>query len=358
MRFRNRRLLGLLLVALASMAALALSACGGGGDSGDAKALLKQAFQNPIKSANVSLDLSAKIDGVPQFSQPISVKLSGPYESQGKNKVPKLDWDVNVSGGGQTFSGGLISTGDNAYVTFQGQNYEVGTDLVKQYEQQLGAQKSGSLSLKQYGVDPSSWVKNAKTEGDEDVAGTPTTKVTGTLDIGKMLNDINTLVEKAAPKTGATTTQRLTPQQIDQVKKVVKNPTFEAFVAKSDKTLRRLTADIKFSIPENQRQQAGGASGGTVNFSIQFANVGQPAQVTAPTDVKPLSELQSQLGAGGLGGLGGSSGGSSSGGSSSGGSSGGSGSSPSSQDFQKYADCLKKANGDQAAIQKCSDLIR
>jgi hypothetical protein len=123
-RFRDRRLLSLLLVALASVAALALSACGGGdnGGSGDAKALLKDAFQTPIKSANVSLDVSAKIDGVAQLSQPISVKLTGPYESQGQQKVPKLDWNVNVSGGGQTFSGGLISTGDNAFVNFQGTN--------------------------------------------------------------------------------------------------------------------------------------------------------------------------------------------------------------------------------------------
>jgi hypothetical protein len=91
-----------------------------------------------------------------------------------------------------------------------------------------------------------------------------------------------------------------------------------------------------------------------VRFSLQFANVGQPATVTAPTDAKPLSELQSQLGNGGLGGLGGSGGGSSG----SGGGSSGSGSSPSSQQFQKYADCLQKANGDQAAIQKCSALLK
>ena len=362
MRFRDRRLLSLLLVALASAAALALSACGGGdGDSGDAKALLKEAFSNPIKSANVSLDLSAKIDGVPQLSDPITFKMTGPYESQGAKKVPKLDWDVNVSGGGQTFSGGLISTGDNAFVSFQGQNYEVGADLVKQYEQQLGAQTQSPTSLKQYGVDPTNWVRDAKEEGDEDVAGASTTKVTGTLDVEKMLNDFNKIIEKAGPAMGQNNTQKLTPQQIEQVKSIVKDPKFEAFVAKDDKTLRRLSATIDFTIPESQRQQASGASGGNVKFSLQFANVGQPAQITAPTDTKPLSELQSQLGSGGLGGLGGSgsgSGGSGSGSGSSGSGSGGSGSSPSSDDFQKYADCLEKAQGDQAAVQKCSELLR
>jgi hypothetical protein len=364
-RFRDRRLLSLLLVALASAAALALSACGGGddGDSGDATALLKDAFSKPINSANISLDLSAKIDGVPQLSDPITFKMTGPYESRGQKKVPKLDWDVNVSGGGQTFSGGLISTGDNAFVAFQGQNYEVGSQLVQQYEQQLGAQTQNPTSLKQYGVDPTTWVRDAKEEGDEDVAGAATTKVTGALDIEKMLNDFNTLIEKAGPAMGQTNTQKLTPEQIAQVKQVVKDPKFEAFVAKDDKTLRRLSATIDFTIPESQRQQANGATGGNIKFSLQFANVGQPAQVSAPTDAKPLSELQSQLGQGGLGGLGGSgsSGGSGSGGSGGSGDSngsGGSGEAPSSDDFQKYADCLEKAQGDQAAIEKCSSLLR
>jgi hypothetical protein len=89
--------------------------------------------------------------------------------------------------------------------------------------------------------------------------------------------------------------------------------------------------------------------------------VGQPAQVTAPTDAKPLSELQQQLGSngGGLGGLGGSGSSGSSGSGGSGGSgSGGSGSSPSSEDFQKYADCLDKAKGDQAEIEKCSSILK
>jgi hypothetical protein len=358
-RFRNRRLLSLFLVALASVAALALSACGGGGgnDSGDAKKTLSDAFKTPIKSANVSLDISAKVEGVPQLSQPVSLKLSGPYESRGANKVPKLDWDVNVSGAGQTFSGKLISTGDNAFVGFQGQNYEVGTALVKQFEQQA-TQQTGQQGLtpKQLGIDPGSWIKDAKDDGEEDVAGAKTTKITGGLDIEKMLNDLNGAVDKAGSAMGGSAPSKLTPEQIAQVRQIVKDPTFEAFVSKDDKTLRRLTTTIAFTIPEAQRQQASGATGGTITFSIQFANVGQPAQVTAPTDAKPLSELQQQLGAGGLGGIGGSGSGGS--GSSGSGGSGSGGSSPSSKQFEEYAKCLEGANGDSAKIQECSKIIQ
>ena len=363
MRSRNRRLLSLLLVALASVAALALSACGGGDDdSGDAKQQLAEAFKTPIKSANVSLDMSAKVDGVPQLSQPVSLKLTGPFESRGKNKVPKLDWDVNVSGAGQTFTGSLVSTGDNAFVGFQGQNYEVGTEVVKQFEQQAAQQQQQQgLTPAQLGIDPASWVKDAKEEGEEDVAGTKTTKITGGLDIEKMLNDLNGAIDKAGPAMGQNNAQKLTPEQINQVKQVVKDPTFEAFVAE-DKTLRRMSATINFTIPEAQRQQASGASGGNLKFSIQFANVGQPAQVEAPTDAQPLSELQQQIQSGGLGGIGGS--GSqdpgSSGSGDSGSGSGGSGdeNAPSQGDFEKYAKCLEDAQGDSAAVEECSKLLK
>jgi hypothetical protein len=364
-RSRNRRLLSLLLVALASVAVLALSACGGGdGDSGDATAKLGDAFKTPIKSANVSLDLSAKVDGVPQLSQPVALKMNGPFESRGQNKVPKLDWDVNVSGAGQTFTGSIVSTGENAYVGFQGQNYEVGSEAVKQFEQQAAQQnQQQGLSPEQLGIDPASWVKDAKEDGEEDVAGTKTTKITGGVDVEKMLNDLNGAIDKAGPAMGQSA-QKLTPEQINQVKQVVKDPTFEAFVA-DDKTLRRMVVNLNFTIPESQRQQASGASGGNLKFSLQFANVGQPAQVEEPTDARPLSELQQQIQSGGLGGIGGSGsqdpGSSGSGDSGSGGSgSGGSGGqeSPSSEEFEKYAKCLEDAQGDTAAIEKCSALLR
>jgi hypothetical protein len=359
-RFRNRRLISLLLVAFASVAVVALSACGGGSsDSGDAKKTLTDAFKNPIKSANVSLDISAKIDGVAQLSQPISIKLSGPFESQGKGKVPKLDWDINVSGSGQTFSGKLVSTGDNAFVGFQGQTYEVGTQLVKQYEQQL-AQQTGQqgLSAKQLGIDPASWIKNATNAGEEDVAGVTTTKITGGLDIAKMLTDLNSAVDKAGPAMGGKAPAKLTPQQIDQVKQIVKDPTFEAFVGKDDGKLRRLSSTVNFTVPENQRAKANGATGGALTFSLEFADVGKPVTITAPTGAKPITELQQQLQGGGLGGIGGGSSAPGAGSGSGSGGSGGSGGGNSSQKFQAYAQCLTQANGDQAKIQECSKLLQ
>src|SRR3954451_20311643 len=160
------------LVLAVSILSLALVAgcgdSGGGGSSEDARALIDKAFKASIPSADMTLNIQAKISGVAALTQPISLKVAGPYQSNGKGKLPSFNWQVSVSGGGQAFSGGVISTGDNAFVNFQGTNYEVGKAQVAQVNQQL-SQQTGSKSLKDFGIDPQSWVKDPKDEGDEDV---------------------------------------------------------------------------------------------------------------------------------------------------------------------------------------------
>src|SRR3954451_23044312 len=138
----------LLVVSMLSLALLTGCGGGGGGSSEDARALLDKAFKTPITSADVTLNIQAKINGVAQLSQPISLKVAGPYQSNGKGKLPSFNWQVSVSGGGQAFSGGIISTGDNAFVNFQGTNYEVGSAAVAQVNQQLATQSGSGKSLK------------------------------------------------------------------------------------------------------------------------------------------------------------------------------------------------------------------
>src|SRR4051794_30554161 len=306
----------LLVVSMLSLALLTGCGGGGGGSSEDARALLDKAFKTPITSADVTLNIEAKVNGVPQLSQPINLKVAGPYQSNGKGKLPSFNWQVSVSGGGQAFSGGIISTGDNAFVNFQGTNYEVGADKVAQVNQSSGPGRS----LKDYGIDPQAWVKDPTEEGTENVNGVDTTHVKASVDIGRMFSDFNKTIQKAGSMSTAAP-QQLSPETIQKIQDVVKNPQFDIYVGKSDNKIRRLSVSVDFQIPADQRAKFQGAEGGTLNFSIDFAKVGEPQTITPPSSARPISELQQQLGglAGGLGGLGGS------GGSSGGGSSGGSG---------------------------------
>ena len=341
------------------LAAVALVA-GCGGDSGsskDARALIDKAFKQSIPSAEMTLNIQAKVNGVAQLQQPVSLKVAGPYESNGKGKLPSFNWQVSISGGGQAFSGGVISTGENAFVNFQGTNYEVGADKVAQLNSQLGQQTGQKRSLKDFGIDPQSWVQDPQDKGSESVNGVDTTHVQANLDVGRMFSDFNKTIQKAGAM-GQQAPQQLSPEVIQKIQDIVKNPKFDIYVGKADSKIRRLSVSVDFEVPADQRANFGGAEGGTLNFSIDFAKVGEPQTITPPANARPISELQQQLGGigGGLGGLGGS--GSSGGSGGSGG--GGSGSSnPSPAQFEKYSKCLQSADpSDTGAIQKCAQLLK
>ena len=342
-----------------ALVALLVGCGGGGGGDKDPKEAINDAFSTPIESANVTLSMKVSAEGVPQLEEPAEVKLSGPFQSNGKEKLPSLDWQVSVSGGGQSFSGGLISTGDNAFVNFQGSDYEVGEEQVAQINQQLG-QQTQDKTLKDFGIDPNNWVTNAEDEGNEEVNGADTQHISAGIDIEKMLNDLNKTVEQAGAMSGGATPQQITPEQIEQIKQVVKEPKIDVYVSNEDDTLRRLKVVVDFEIPEDQRSQFQGASGGTFEFSLDLAEVGEEQTIEAPANPKPLSELQGSLG--GLGGGGtttpdpGASGDSGSSGS---GSSGSGGSGATAEDFEKYSKCIEQADpSNTAEIQKCSELLK
>jgi hypothetical protein len=361
----SRRPVIVLAALLAALVAAVVAGCGGGSE-GDAKALLRRGFSESIPSANVTIDVSAKIDGVPQLSQPVRLKLGGPYKGNGPNTLPSLNWDVSVSGGGQTFSAGLISTGDRAFVNFQGTNYEVDSATMAQLKQAAASRgQSGKRSLKQFGVDPLSWVKDASEEGESNVAGVTTKHVSAGIDVGRLFGDLNKIVSKAGGAVGTARPQQLTPQVIDSIKKVVHDPRLDVFVGKADGKVRRMALNLRFDVPQAQQQNARGVKGGTVTISVEFAGVGEPQTITAPAGAKPISELGKQLqGLGGAlgatGGIGGSTGGTP-GGTPGGepGAEGGGGKSPNSEQFRRYGECLNKAKpSDTAALNRCAQLLK
>jgi hypothetical protein len=343
----------LLLITLALAAAL-LAACGGKSSS-DVKDTLDKAFSTPIKSARTDLELSLALDGVKQLNGPVKLSVQGPYESGGNKTIPKTDWDIAASAAGQNFTAGFISTGDNAWVGFQGQNYEIGKAAVaginRQIQQAAGTNKKKGLS--QFGINPRDWIKNAQDEGSAKVDGVETDHVSAALDVGKFLDDLNRLVRKAGNGVSGAARAQISPSQKKQIEDVVQNPRFDVYVGKDDNVIRRLSADLSFKVPSNKQTQLGGLKSGTLSFSIDFTDVGQPQTITAPQNAKPLSELTTQLGGlgGALGGLGGASSGS---GSSSSGSSG-----PSAAQLQKYSKCLQNADPRKPVeLQKCADLLK
>jgi hypothetical protein len=334
--------LKLRIATLALLSVLPVAGCGGSENDPGAVSMVKNAFSKSIGSAVVSIDFSANLDGSRTVKGPVTVKLNGPYQSNGGSKLPSFDWPLAISGAGTNFDGRLTSTGDDLFVGFQGQSYEVGKDVIARYNQNLAqqsAQNPKKKSLRDFGIDPASWVKGAKNEGDATVAGTAANHISASIDFDKVLVDLNTLISKAGSTvTGGRAPAQLTKDERKQFTDSIKSSSLDVYVGKADGKVRRVALKLEFGL---KKAASNGVKGGTIEFSIQFANVGQPQSVKAPANAKPLSQLLTQLN----------------------GSKSSSGTAispaPSQKNFDAYSKCLDKAgSSDLKAIQRCNALLK
>jgi hypothetical protein len=349
-RLRPAVLLSLLLALV-----FAVAACGGGSDdeassSTDVNELLTQTFtgSKDVKSGN--LDLALKVEaqgGESQVQGPVSISLSGPFQAQDEGKLPKFKLEAAFEGAGQSIKAGATSTGDKGYLSFQGTDYVVEDRVFDQFKAGFEqAQKQGSdqkQSFASLGMDPRNWLTDPQNAGDSKVGDDDTIKITGGIDVAKLLDDVNNALSKASALGlggAGQVPEKLTEQQKREVAEAVKDPRVEIYTGKEDTILRRLVVNLGID------DKASGSSG-TVGFDVSITDLNEDQDIAEPADAKPFNELLGKLG--GLRALGGSSG--------SGGTSAPSGGSGSSEDFEKFSKCVTEAGDDTEKARKCAELL-
>ena len=176
------------LVALAT----AIAACGGGGGGGgeDPQNVIKNASFEGVESGNIDLSLGIKSEG--KEGGDLNIELSGPFQSNGKEALPELDLTASakgsVKGEDVNFEGGLTVLADRAFVGFEGTEYEVDPttfgflkSAVEQAQQQGAGEAEGSTGCQEaaMGLEVEDFIDNLTDEGETDVEGASTTKVSG-----------------------------------------------------------------------------------------------------------------------------------------------------------------------------------
>jgi hypothetical protein len=347
------RLFPLLMLA----AALLFAGCGGGPEtqpassSTDVNALLRDTFANVSKIDSATIDAQLSISG---GGQSLGAHVTGPFQSQGANKLPKFQLAAALTSGGHSFSGGATWTGDQGFVALQGTQYHLSGLLAKQleagYQQALHsnqAKRAGNGAvLSALGIDFTKWLNGARNEGDAQTAGVDTIKLTGNANVPQIVDDLTALAGKAKSLNvpGSASAPQLTAAQRQQLVDSIKNVSIEVYTGKADRLLRRIVVNADV-------QDQGAQTPSHLSLDLTLGNVGAQQQIEAPKNAKPFSELEKV--AKQLQGLG----------SIAGGSGTGSSSSPpaSSADAQaaieKYASCVEQAAGDQAKMQRCASLI-
>jgi hypothetical protein len=338
-----RRLALLLLVVLG---ACTLASCGGGDDKASVEDLLDRAFSGEIRSADLKLSGEIALTGL--LKDPIKLEADGPFRT-GEGKLPSADIELRVGtgGGGQTITSGVLTTGDRVFLKFQ--------DVY--YEQPAAQVPKGARPLGKLGLDPRSWLAEAKDEGDADVAGVDTHHVSGTLDVERLMRNLNRFVRRSAGVLGVggrKAPPRLSGADIRKLSQAAKNPRFDVYVGKQDSLIRRVTGRIEFEIPESERAGLGDLKGGSIVFSIELRNVNGDQLIEAPAHSRPLARLTRSLG-GALDALG-------AGGTARqepGPEEGQTTESTDADQFRLYAECLDKARPeDTEQLQRCADLLQ
>ena len=239
-------------------------------------------------------------------------------------------------------------------MNFQGTEYVVSDQVYKQFKagyeqaQKQSADKGNQQSLATLGIDPRRWLTDAKNEGEAKVGDTDTIKITGGVDVNKLLDDVNTALDKArnlGVQGSDSLPEKLTDKQKQQAADAIKDLSVEIYTGKDDTTLRRMVVNMGVDAPDS----GSGATSGTLSLDFQLLDLNEDQTIEAPSDAKPFNDLLGQLGGLGLGGAGSSGSGSSSSGSGSGGAS--------AEDLKKYSDCVTAAGSDTAKAQKCADLL-
>ncbi len=324
-----------LLVPLLCITAL-VAACGGeeaecASATTDANGLLRATVANlpEMRSATVDLNLTAGGRG--------GLRLQGPFSAEEDGRLPRFAFAASLGSGERSLKAGVTWTGEEGYVALQGTAYEVSPLVMGQiaagYEQALKDGKRGGLLLG--GIDFSSWVRNARNEGLARVGDDETIKLTGRADAQRVLADLDTLSTRAGslslPGVGGMLPGRLTPKQREAATKAAEAMTITVHTGATDRILRRLIVTAR-----------------NLSFDVTFSDVGEDQEIDAPAGARPFSELVKMFEAAGFGHLGGALG-------------GGHDRERSKRGAQnnvdKYAECLREANGDRAKGRKCASLL-
>ena len=259
-------------LALALLLLTALAGCGGSEHARvDPELMLDQATAEGISNASVEIDASLRVLGVDRLSQPLRLRLDGPYLSNGTERIPSFDWRLSASALGFPVGGKVLSTGDNVYLSLYGNDYEVGRTAVSGANQRLqeaGAAAGAPLDLR-------SWFGPARVVGDDNAGGADCERITAPLRPGGTAGDLAPLASALGLSQPPTVSGRAT-----------------ACVGYEDRRFHELQVDAVVELPPVDRAELGGATGARLNADVVISDIGDQQSISAPRgSYRPIQDL-------------------------------------------------------------------
>jgi hypothetical protein len=246
--------------------------------------VLSAAFSpNALNSASFDAKLSFAMG-----AKKNTLRTNGAFESAGPKEMPKANVQVSADVPGYNGRAGFVTTGDRAWLTRGNVGYAVPQAA---WSKIVKARAEGTPPTKKaptLNFNPSSWLKNVKSEGNERMDGVQVTHVSADVNSAAAIAD----VVKSLGNTG-----RIPAGAEKRVAQVVDNGHIEAWVG-DDKILRRVSFEMSGKGNGNRRVD--------VNLDFRLSQVNKPQDIAAPAKVKKglPDGVLGQFAAGFVGGLG------------------------------------------------------
>lgn len=354
-RFRILALFAVLTAVAAVFAACGSSSDSSGNSGEDPQKVLENASLEGVKSGEIDLSLNATAEG--DEGGEIEVDLSGPFEMGAKGELPQVEMKAEANGeaGGEDleFEGGLTLLTDHGFVEYEGAAYEVDPTTfgflkssLEQSQQQEGEADVTACQKAAEGIKFSQFANQLSNEGEADVEGTTTTKLSGDLDVSGAVDALIQLTEDPACSSQLEAAGPLPIGELEEAKgelsKAIKKAHVDLYVGDDD-IVRKMALELTIQPPEAKGEKV------ELEMELTLSGVNEEQSFDEPSGAKPLEALfkklkvnplelleGSQEGLGGLlEGLSGGSGGSAS--------------------ASERAECLREAQTT-ADLQKCASL--
>jgi hypothetical protein len=277
-----------------------LSACGGG----DAKApardsavqrQLHQTFATPANAVrNARMRFTFRLDpkGLLELGGPIKLNLSGPFAAPRSGELPRFDTAFAATLATDRFTGALSSTGGRAFITLDGRPYRLDKAFVAKLRAGLAertpARRSGLGAL---GIDPRRWILQPRLRGTETLDGVRVTRVSGAVNLARLLEDLDSFLTKAGGSAAAG--GFLSPATRREFEAAIDSSNVDILSGAADHVVRELRIAAKFTFKKHGGlTPIPGLAGGTLNIRLALAGVNHTrVDVRAPAGARPLAEL-------------------------------------------------------------------
>jgi hypothetical protein len=302
----SRKRTAVLLAAFLALAAI-VSACGGGGGSSeDPQKVIESATFEGIESGEVDVSLNVKSTG--DKGGNMTVEISGPFQTTGKESLPELGMTVKANGEAEgqniNFDGGITVLNDRAFIAYEGKNYEIDPTtfgfIKSSFEKgaQEGSKESQTAEVTACQkaaeeLDLGEFVDNLENEGSEDIDGTGTTKLSGELNPKNAVEAIIKLSESPAcsselEATGALPLDELKAEKAE-LTEAIKDAQITMNVGEDDHIPRKVAAEMTIE-PKGSGEKV------EVEFELTLSKVNEKQTIKAPAGAESIEGLFEQLG--------------------------------------------------------------